>query len=206
MTRFERWAIWTTTVAVAVSGFGYTWTKYFVTTPDLWAAINHPLEPWFLRVHVVSAPLFVFAFGLIAVKHVWKHITNGVRRARRSGWLTALVLVPMVLTGYLVQVVTHVGWLGALAVGHIALGVLYVVGVLAHQAVLSAARRRSGGVSGCGALSEVDAGFRGAADETPSRRGPKGREEEGVALRPTAGSPEPRDGRVAAGAAGEHRR
>jgi hypothetical protein len=145
MTPFERWALWSTSALTALSGLGYFWTKYLLATDDPWAVVNHPLEPWFLRVHVIVAPLLVFAVGLIALRHVWKHFRNGIRRGRRSGIATALLVGPMVVTGYLIQVITGQSLLRGLAISHIVFGCLYVVGLLIHQAALS--RRRKPGRS-----------------------------------------------------------
>ncbi|MFQ5889465.1 MAG: hypothetical protein ACE5JR_05355 [Gemmatimonadota bacterium] len=175
MTRFEKWSVWLTSVLTALTGFGYTWTKYFMHTDDPWAVVNHPLEPWFLKLHVVVAPLFMFAIGLIAIRHVWKHIATGVRQARRSGLTMVLVLLPMVATGYLIQVVTHRGWLRAMAISHIAFGVLYVLGMAAHQAVLGARVRGA---------PDVEASRRetSAAEEPPCEPvcAPEGRRGEGA--------------------------
>jgi hypothetical protein len=39
----------------------------------------------------------------------------------------------MVLSGYLIQALTDEGWLKAMAVSHIGLGIVYGVALLAHQ-------------------------------------------------------------------------
>ena len=137
MSRFEKLSVWLTSLAMAVSGFGYTWTKYFVDNPDPFAAINHPLEPWFLKIHVVAAPLFVFAVGLLAGRHIWTHIKNRVRVGRRTGLTLLGVIVPMVLTGYLIQVITPLSLLAGLAVSHIGLGTIFTVGLILHQLVVA---------------------------------------------------------------------
>ena len=68
--------------------------------------INHPLEPWFLKSHIVFAPVFVFAIGLIVTRHIVPHIREGVDRGRRSGLAMVWMLLPMAVSGYLIQVVT----------------------------------------------------------------------------------------------------
>jgi cobalamin biosynthesis protein CobD/CbiB len=133
MNRFERWSLWVSAALASVSGIGLFWLKYLVTSDDPWAVINHPLQPWFLKVHVVATPLLVFALGLVTTRHIWHHWRNGNGRGRTSGAGTALLTVPMVLTGYLIQAVTHVGLLRALAISHIALGILFAIGFALHQ-------------------------------------------------------------------------
>lgn len=133
MNRFEKWSVWITAVLVTATGVGLLWTKYFVPANDPWSVINHPLQPWFLKAHIITAPLLIFAIGLIATRHIWPHYQARIRRGRRSGILTALFTLPMILTGYLIQVVTHVGWLRALAISHIVLGLVFAAGLAVHQ-------------------------------------------------------------------------
>jgi hypothetical protein len=46
------------------------------------------------------------------------------------------VLGPLIMSGYLIQVVTHVGWLEALAWAHLATGALYLVSLFVHHRVV----------------------------------------------------------------------
>lgn len=142
MTPFEKWSVWITTALTTASGIGYFWTKYLLNTADPWAAVNHPLEPWFLKLHVIAAPLLVFAVGAITLRHVWRHFRSGIRWGRRSGIITAAVVGPMVLTGYLIQVITGEGWLRALAIAHIAFGLGYVCVLLLHQMLVGKRPKR----------------------------------------------------------------
>lgn len=141
MTRFEKWSVLSTSLATGVTGVGYLWVKYFVEPVEPWAVINHPLQPWLLKAHILVAPLLVFAVGMIAVRHVWQHIRRRIRLGRRSGLTVALSLLPMVASGYLIQAITAEGWLETMAIGHIATGLLYGVGLAVHTVV--AGRRRS---------------------------------------------------------------
>lgn len=136
MNRFERWSVWTTAIATAVTGIVYFWLKYLISSEDPWSVINHPMQPWVLKAHIIVAPALVFALGLITMRHVWKHFRTGQRWGRRSGVITGLVTAPMILTGYLIQAVTHLGWLKALALSHTAFGLVFAVGLLMHQLFL----------------------------------------------------------------------
>lgn len=132
MTRFEKWAVLSTSAATAVTGAVYLGIKYLLEPAEPWAVINHPLQPWLLKAHILVAPLLVFAVGMIAVRHVWQHFRRGLPSGRRSGILTATVFAPMVVTGYLIQSVTAEGWLAALAWAHIGVSLLFTVGIAAH--------------------------------------------------------------------------
>ena len=133
MSRFEKWSLWASTLAVSLTGFGFTWTRYFAATDDPWAVVNHPLEPWLLKLHVISAPLFVFAVGLVTTRHILPHLRSGTPAGRRTGLVMVWTIVPMVATGYLLQVLTVPDWLLPLAVGHIVVGVVFLVGFLLHR-------------------------------------------------------------------------
>ncbi len=133
MTAFERWAVWGTSVATFVTGVIYLWLKYLVVSDDPFAVVNHPWQPAVLKAHILVAPLLVFSIGLVTLRHVWRHLQSHEREGRSSGLLTFVVLAPMVLSGYLIQAITNAGWLKAMAISHIVLGLAYGAGLLAHQ-------------------------------------------------------------------------
>lgn len=143
MTRFERVFVWVATLLTFASGGGYFWTKYLVDPNTAWAVVNHPLQPWFLRVHVLAAPLLVFAIGGVTFRHVWHQLRAGGANGRRTGLVTATCATTMILTGYLIQVITSVGWLKAMAYSHIALGTIYVLAFVTHE-LLGGRRARVG--------------------------------------------------------------
>jgi hypothetical protein len=133
MTRFERWSVWSSSVLTFVTGVIYLWLKYGLETDDPFAVINHPWQPVVLKAHILVAPLLVFSVGMVALRHVWRHLQSGSREGRRSGLITLVTLGPMIATGYLIQAITDEGWLRAMAWSHIGLGLLYGLGLLAHQ-------------------------------------------------------------------------
>lgn len=141
MSRFERWGVWITSAITAVTGVGLLWTKYFVEVSDPWAVVNSPLQPWLLRSHLVAAPFLVFAIGLITTRHIWRHFRAVARVGRRTGVTTGLVIFPMILSGYLIQVITGRGWLAAMVIAHIATGLLYAAGLALHQVAIRSRRQ-----------------------------------------------------------------
>lgn len=132
MTRFEKWSVWSTSLLTVVTGVVYFWMKYGLETSDPWAVVNHPLQPLVLKLHILVAPLLVFALGLIAVRHVWRHFRLGVPAGRRSGVTAALVAGPMVVSGYLIQGVTAPGWLRVVAWLHMGAGIAYTLALVGH--------------------------------------------------------------------------
>jgi len=120
----------------ALSGVVYIYMKRFMETDDPWAVINHPLEPWLLKLHVLSAPAMLFAFGLIATNHIWRSLKSNIPTGRKSGVLATYTFFPLVLTGYLIQVVIDELSLEILSWSHLGLGILCTWAVLAHRYVL----------------------------------------------------------------------
>ncbi|MEE8487085.1 MAG: hypothetical protein V3S56_02865 [Gemmatimonadota bacterium] len=136
MSPFERWSVRITSLVVAVTGFALLWLKYGFESADPFAVINHPLQPLALKSHVLVAPLFVFAVGLIATRHVWRHVVVGVKPGRTTGLVTLVSLVPMAATGYAIQVVVSETWRTAAVVTHIAASVLFTLGIVAHLVLM----------------------------------------------------------------------
>lgn len=132
MTAFERWSIWLTTAGTLITGVAYWWMKDLLPSTDPWAVINHPLQPWALKAHILIAPFMVFSVGLITSRHIWRHYRLGVKKGRRSGLLAALSFGVLVVSGYVLQVVTAETLLRALGWIHLGLGVIYSVAVAAH--------------------------------------------------------------------------
>lgn len=165
MSRFEKWSVWITSALTLATGVGYLITKYLFSASDPYAVVNHPWQPFFLKTHVLVSPLLLFALGVIAVRHVWKHFVTGVRRSRRTALVTSVSVVPMVLTGYLIQVLVDPGWIRSMAIAHIAFGLLYGVGLAIHTWII----RRS----------------------TPSGRESTGTEEPGAPPEPAAAAGDP---------------
>jgi hypothetical protein len=130
---FEKWFVWVTSVLTGLTGVGYFYTKYLVENSDPFSVVNHPLEPWLLKSHILVSPLLLLAVGSIFVRHVWRHYRSGILLGRKSGLGTALAFLPMAATGYLVQTVVDPMRVAVTAWTHIGLGALYVVGISAHQ-------------------------------------------------------------------------
>ena len=138
---FHKWLLVYTSALTGLTGVVYLWMDRMMSPVDEWAVINHPLQPWVLKAHIIVAPALVFGIGLIATDHIWKHYQTKVRRARRTGSTAMWLLLPMILSGYLIQVTTRPTLLAVVTWTHIVAGVLYVAAQAAHQLIIS---RRAG--------------------------------------------------------------
>ncbi len=145
MTGFQRWFLYGSTVVTAVSGITYFVMKRFLEPLDPWAVINHPLEPWALKAHILSAPLMLFAVGLITTQHIWRSLKSSLPTGRHSGRIVSYVFGPLVLSGYLIQVTTSPLTLEVLAWTHLVLGVVGAAAIGVHRGALHGRRRQRKG-------------------------------------------------------------
>lgn len=140
MKRWEAWSVHVSTVLVAGTGLVYAAMRYLMAPADPFAVVNHPLQPTVQHLHVLAAPLLVFGAGLVWRDHVWKHYRQGVRSARRSGLGMLYTLVPMVVSGYLIQTTVTEGWRTAWIAVHLAASAIWILGYAGHA--VHAVRRR----------------------------------------------------------------
>jgi len=135
MPRWEAWSVHLSTLLVGGTGVVYAWMRYLLPATDPYSAVAHPLQPQVQHLHVLAAPLLVFATGLIWRNHVWSHWRNGVPRRRRSGLALLLSVAPMVVSGYLLQIAVGDAWRQAWVVVHLTASVLFLAGYAGHAVV-----------------------------------------------------------------------
>lgn len=117
---------------VGLSGVLYGVMKYFMTGPDPDSRAGPAWQQPMLKVHVLTAPLLVFALGLVFSGHALARLKGGEDAGRTSGAGLLALAAPLVLTGPLIQVLTGdaarrwAGW------SHAALGSVYVLAYAAH--------------------------------------------------------------------------
>ncbi len=150
MRPIQRWLLGISTLLTATTGGAYWWMQNMLAPLDPWAAINHPLQPLVLKLHILVAPVLVFAVGMVALEHIWKHLKHSVKRARRTGLGTLIALGPMVLSGYLLQAVTIPFWLELVVGLHLVSGLGYTLLFVGHGVLTrpSVAKPSSAGVGG----------------------------------------------------------
>jgi hypothetical protein len=133
MTRGEAWLQHTANLLVGGTGLVYAWMRYLAEPADEFAIVNHPWQPDVQHLHVVTAPLLVFASGMIWRDHVWRRIRSGFQPRRKLGLALFALLVPMTASGYLLQVATSEGWRSAWAWTHLVTSLAWTAAYVAHQ-------------------------------------------------------------------------
>ena len=144
MSRFERWALHLGAWLTGLSGLGYGWLRYFRTVPGEFGPEPHPLQGPLQHAHVLAAPLLLFALGMMVRGHFALKVRVPSREGRRTGWGLALLIGPMVLAGYGVQVATEPAWRTALAWIHGVASLLFLLAYLGHGLRFWLQTRRAG--------------------------------------------------------------
>lgn len=133
MSLFERILVNVSAVLTAATGTVYLVMKYFMTNEDPFSVLNHPWQSHVLALHLLISPVLIFALGLIMRDHVFGRFhEERARRGRASGIYTTLLVVPMIASGYLLQVFTDPEPRRWLAWVHIGSGVLFTLLFLVH--------------------------------------------------------------------------
>lgn len=133
MTRAERRLLDVANVLVGGSGLVYAVMKYLMESADEWAVVNHPWQPHVQHLHVVVAPLLVFAGGVLWKHHVMDRIRGNDSNGKVTGLALAVQFVPMVLSGYLIQVSTSESWRTTWIWVHLITAGLWCLLAVAHR-------------------------------------------------------------------------
>jgi hypothetical protein len=112
-----------------------------------WSGV-HPWEPSLRNLHLLAAPLLVFAVGLIWSGHVAPRLFRPWAR-RATGLSLALLFGPMVITGVLLQVAESEASRTLWAWAHGISSLVWAAAYLAHQ--LGSRRRHRSASGGAGA-------------------------------------------------------
>ena len=132
MKPFERWGIHVGFLIAALTGLLYGWFRYFGQVQGEFGLEPHRFQGLWQHLHVLASPLLLFALGMVVRGHLYGKLKHGVKDGRSSGLLLAWLILPMVLSGYGVQVATNTFWRSALAWVHGSASIAFVVLYAAH--------------------------------------------------------------------------
>lgn len=142
MSRLEYWLFHAANAAVVGTGVVYAWMRYALAPVDDYAVVNHPLQPLTQHLHILAAPLLVAALGHVWARHAWAHWRAGTSEGRQSGIGLAGLAIPMVASGYLLQITVSPLWRGVWTGIHLGVSVLWIAGYAIHVIAHVAARQR----------------------------------------------------------------
>ena len=132
MKRWEAWFIRAGFALVSASGVLLAVLKYVLAGSDPDSRVSNPWQPAAVAAHVLVAPVAVFVLGLLWRAHALSRLKSGEPEGRSSGTTLTAIGLPLVLSGYVVQVLTGesarrwTGWL------HAALGLVFALAFALH--------------------------------------------------------------------------
>lgn len=132
MRALERWSLYLGALLTGLSGLAYGWLRYFGQVQGEFGIEPHPLQGLVQHLHVLAAPLLLFALGMMVRGHLYTKLKAGTREGRRTGIGLGFLILPMVGAGYLVQVVTVPTWRLSFAWVHGVASLLFLIGYLGH--------------------------------------------------------------------------
>jgi len=113
-----------------LSGVLWLWFHYYVRVEGDFGPTLHPLEPWWLRVHGISAAAFLIGFGSVLPGHV-RRAWNAARN-RLTGTVFFAVMVTLILTGYLLYYVGSESTRELMSLFHWSIGLAFPLLTLLH--------------------------------------------------------------------------
>jgi hypothetical protein len=132
VTRLQLFWLHLTVALTAITGVVFAVMKYFLKSDDPFSVVNHPLQPHMLATHVVVAPFVLFFLGWTFSNHILPKYRFGNGKNRKTGIATALLIVPMALSGYLLQVSVNETLRDAMAWAHWITSGVFVIGYVIH--------------------------------------------------------------------------
>lgn len=173
MSRGELVLLHIANLVVGLTGLIYAWMCYLVRPADEWAVVNHAWQPHLQHLHVLTAPLLIFSVGVITSGHILGKLRNG-RRAKISGTGLMTLFLPMVASGYLLQVAVNPWWRQLWVVVHVGASLLWIAVFLEHLVRALVARRvdQSGTDASASAItcSQLTSYPPSSSEVTPDRR------------------------------------
>ena len=119
-------------LATIATGLVYGWMRYLCTPDDPYAVANHPWQPHAQHLHVLFAPALAVMIGVFWVPHALRYWRLRKREGRRSGALAWWFALPMIFSGYLLQIVSHETLKLTMVWLHVASGSLWAIAYLLH--------------------------------------------------------------------------
>jgi hypothetical protein len=128
----ERWSLHLGALLTGLTGLLYGWLRYYGRVQGEFGIEPHPLQALVQHLHVLAAPVLLFALGMTVRGHFATKLRAGTREGRSTGLGLGCLILPMVAAGYLVQVATSLVWRLAFAWVHGAASMLFLVAYLGH--------------------------------------------------------------------------
>ena len=141
--RFEIILLALATVLSAGSGLVLHVMKEWMNPADPFAVVNHPWQPLVLKIHLLSVPFLILALGMVLSGHAMEKVRARRRSGRRTGLAAMGLVVPMIVSGVVIQVLTSSSVIWMVAWLHLGSGLVYVGAYVLHVVLTPAGEPRS---------------------------------------------------------------
>jgi uncharacterized membrane protein YidH (DUF202 family) len=142
MTAWERTLLQVSVFVSAATGLAFWVMKDLMRPLDDFSVVGHPWQPQALAIHVLAGPALVFALGLVTREHIVHQIRNGRSGAGgRSGLAAVALAAPMIVSGYILEVMTRPSPRAWMATLHLVTGALFAAAFAGHVVTAARARR-----------------------------------------------------------------
>lgn len=121
-----------TVALTTLTGAVFAVMKYWLESTDEFSVVNHPWQPHMLSAHVVVAPIVLFVLGWTFSNHMLPKYRFGNGKNRKSGVGAMLLIAPMTLSAYLLQISVDESLRQAMAIAHWVSSGVFVVAYVAH--------------------------------------------------------------------------
>lgn len=132
MTRTQLVCLHLSLALTTITGVVFAVMKYFMKSADEFSVVNHPLQPHMLAAHVVIAPIALFVLGWTFSSHMLPKFRFGNGQKRKSGVASMILIAPMALSAYLLQIATNESLRQAMAIAHWLSSGIFVIGFAVH--------------------------------------------------------------------------
>jgi len=132
MTRASYRAMHAAAALAITTGLLYAWMRYGMRAEDPYAIVNHPWQTHVQHAHILVTPLLAVLIGVFWYAHAAANWRRGTREGRRSGLTLWSLALPMILSGYLLQVSVAEGWRQVWLVTHLATSLIWTLGYAGH--------------------------------------------------------------------------
>ncbi len=134
MTPLERWSLHLAALTTAGTGLLNGLLRWFGQRAGEFGPEPHPWLGLVQHLHVLAAPVLVFTLGVMVRGHLWPKLGRSLE-GRRTGLGAAVLIAPMVFSGYGLQVVTSPAWRSGLAWSHGLSAGLFLLAYVGHLAL-----------------------------------------------------------------------
>ena len=133
MTPLERWSLHLAALCTAGSGLLEGWLKAYGERMGEFGPEVHPWLGTAQHLHVLVAPILVFTLGMMVRGNLWPRLRGGTE-GRLTGLSVALLIAPMVFSGYGLQISVHPLWRGVLGWTHGISATVFLLAYFGHLA------------------------------------------------------------------------